>query len=87
MPKKRTLTEFLGETRWRSGGVSCRTCEHPNRREIDAACKEFSEKRATGQTTMPWSVFLREYLAKDFGYRLKSSALKTHLENCCGTQR
>lgn len=71
------------DRRW-AGGQPCATCQHPRVEEIDRACQHLNEKRAAGETSYPWSTFLRNHLRPVYDYKPTAASLKRHLENCRG---
>lgn len=81
----RSVDEFLKTTKARRGGHRCQTCELSFVDQIDSACREFEERRAS-DVSMSWAQFLEHYLAVDLNYPYGMTALRNHLRKCRGQE-
>jgi hypothetical protein len=85
-PRHKDLRALLDapQGHWR-GGVRCQTCALPDLKLLNADLRLFVESRANGHP-MPWSAFVREWLAPTYGYPYGAAAARKHVAKCLGVK-
>lgn len=85
MDVDRIVDQFLtSNSRLGRAGGKCRTCQRPNREEIDRACRRYFAAKREGKTMIPFATFVASCLRDQFGYDSKPEALLRHVRGCLG---
>jgi hypothetical protein len=68
--------------RWR-GGPKCFGCNLKAAKQVDRDIKDFMRAKRRGHP-MPWTAFVRDYLAPEYKINIRPATLWLHAQRCLG---
>lgn len=78
------MEEKMRDPSWK-GGTRCTICSHHDAKEINRDIAEYASSRASGHE-MPWSVFHRDWLAKEYKIQVSGHSTRKHALKCLGLE-